>query len=331
MEAQAGTPAETKALGLASQESHRQMFRQRTVLLGETPLETLSRLSDAAHRWLRPQERTKEQIVDMIILEQFLSLLPEELQVCLRARGPASISISSKEIAQVVEAALQQREPAEVVAKLPVNFEEPSASLSESEQASVNPRQKTLYWKVIKESDESGSSSMGHSEIFTELNPSENTLRNSSVLFKHVASTARERCYACKDCGKSFAWKSTLKRHRMSHTANRPHKCHECGKSFQVRSTLVGHQKIHTGEKPHQCSHCGKSFRVKSALTQHQRLHTGEKPFQCPDCGKRFNERMKLVYHYRTHTGERPYQCFDCGKGFSIRSSLIRHNERVHP
>ncbi|XP_032997788.1 zinc finger protein 572-like [Lacerta agilis] len=193
-----------------------------------------------------------------------------------------------------------------------------------------HPRGKSSYmWPECEKCAPFSSDFVGHSETFTELNPSESTLSNSSVLFKHVASTARESCYACKDCEESFACKSTLDRHRMSHTANRPHKCHECGKSFQARSILVVHQRIHTGEKPHQCPDCGKSFRVKSSLTLHQRLHTGEKPFQCPDCGKRFNQRMKLVYHYRTHTGERPYQCFDCGKGFITRSSLVRH-ERVH-
>lgn len=42
------------------------------------PREALSRLRELCHQWLRPEIRTKEQIVELLILEQFLSMLPPD-------------------------------------------------------------------------------------------------------------------------------------------------------------------------------------------------------------------------------------------------------------
>lgn len=94
----------------ANMESHPQRFRLDTIPYGETPLETLSRLRNAIRRWLRPEERTKEQIVDMVILEQFLAVFPEDVQIWLRAREPRS----STEAAHLAETFLGQREPVDV-------------------------------------------------------------------------------------------------------------------------------------------------------------------------------------------------------------------------
>ncbi|XP_051851545.1 zinc finger protein with KRAB and SCAN domains 1-like isoform X2 [Antechinus flavipes] len=44
------------------------------------PREALSQLRELCCLWLRPESCTKEQILEMLVLEQFLSILPEELQ-----------------------------------------------------------------------------------------------------------------------------------------------------------------------------------------------------------------------------------------------------------
>lgn len=88
-----------------TEERNRQRFRLGTVPLGETPRQTLSRLDEAAQRWLRPQDRTKGQIMDMIILEQFLQVLPWGMQTWVRAKEPRS----SEEAAWLAEAYLGQQ------------------------------------------------------------------------------------------------------------------------------------------------------------------------------------------------------------------------------
>ncbi|XP_045860737.1 zinc finger protein with KRAB and SCAN domains 4-like [Meles meles] len=56
----------------------------------EGPREALSRLRELCCRWLRPETHSKEQIVELLVLEQFLTILPEELQAWVREQQPES-------------------------------------------------------------------------------------------------------------------------------------------------------------------------------------------------------------------------------------------------
>ncbi|XP_034841778.1 zinc finger protein 24-like [Mirounga leonina] len=54
------------------------------------PRLALSRLRELCRQWLRPETHSKEQIVELLVLEQFLTILPEELQARVRERHPES-------------------------------------------------------------------------------------------------------------------------------------------------------------------------------------------------------------------------------------------------
>nr|KAF6424349.1 zinc finger and SCAN domain containing 30 [Rousettus aegyptiacus] len=71
-----------------SQETYRQQFRQFGYSDSTGPREALSRLRELCHQWLKPEMYTKEQILELLVLEQFLSILPEELQAWLREHRP---------------------------------------------------------------------------------------------------------------------------------------------------------------------------------------------------------------------------------------------------
>lgn len=94
----------------ANREAGRQQFRLFTLLPGETLQEILSRLSITAVQWLCPQEHSKDQIVDMVILEQFLSVLPADMQTWLKAQEPGS----TKEAVQLAMA-YHKQEPAKPI------------------------------------------------------------------------------------------------------------------------------------------------------------------------------------------------------------------------
>uniref|UniRef100_K9ILN8 Putative c2h2-type zn-finger protein n=1 Tax=Desmodus rotundus TaxID=9430 RepID=K9ILN8_DESRO len=65
-------------------------FRQLCYHEMSGPQEALSRLRELCHWWLMPEVRTKEQILELLVLEQFLSILPKELQVWLQEYRPDS-------------------------------------------------------------------------------------------------------------------------------------------------------------------------------------------------------------------------------------------------
>ncbi|XP_061475668.1 zinc finger protein with KRAB and SCAN domains 8-like isoform X2 [Rhineura floridana] len=72
----------------ASLEVRRQHFRHHRYQEAEGPREMCRQLQELCHQWLRPERHTKEQILEVVILEQFLTILPQEIQNWVRDHGP---------------------------------------------------------------------------------------------------------------------------------------------------------------------------------------------------------------------------------------------------
>lgn len=73
-----------------SPETFRQLFRLFCYQEVAGPREALSRLWELCCRWLQPELRSKEQILEMLVLEQFLTVLPGEIQARVREWQPES-------------------------------------------------------------------------------------------------------------------------------------------------------------------------------------------------------------------------------------------------
>ena len=73
-----------------AQEIFRQQFRHFRYQDSPGPWLSLSWLQELCHQWLRPDTHTKEEILDLLVLEQFLSILPQELQVPVQEHHPES-------------------------------------------------------------------------------------------------------------------------------------------------------------------------------------------------------------------------------------------------
>ena len=65
-------------------------FRQLRYHETSGPQEALSRLRELCRRWLRPEARTKAQILELLVLEQFLSILPGEIRTWVQIHRPGS-------------------------------------------------------------------------------------------------------------------------------------------------------------------------------------------------------------------------------------------------
>ncbi|XP_008708171.1 zinc finger and SCAN domain-containing protein 5B-like [Ursus maritimus] len=73
-----------------SRETWHVSFRAFTSSEKSDPLEDLRRLSELCYLWLRPDLHTKEQILDTLVMEQFMISMPRELQVLVKESGVRS-------------------------------------------------------------------------------------------------------------------------------------------------------------------------------------------------------------------------------------------------
>ena len=77
------------------EETYRQRFRKLRPQESESPQEVITRLKDLATRWAREHE-TRDNLLDLIVREQFLAILPEDIRVAVIERQPKDSQEASK-------------------------------------------------------------------------------------------------------------------------------------------------------------------------------------------------------------------------------------------
>ncbi|XP_036136095.1 zinc finger protein with KRAB and SCAN domains 2 [Molossus molossus] len=71
-------------------ETFRRCFRQFCYKDVSGPHEAFSKLWELCCRWLKPEMRSKEQILELLVIEQFLAILPEKMQAWAQKQCPES-------------------------------------------------------------------------------------------------------------------------------------------------------------------------------------------------------------------------------------------------
>uniref|UniRef100_A0A8C6RFS8 Zinc finger with KRAB and SCAN domains 4 n=1 Tax=Nannospalax galili TaxID=1026970 RepID=A0A8C6RFS8_NANGA len=283
------------------------------------PQQALSQLRELCRQWLRPDMHSKEQILELLVLEQFLTILPADLQSWVREHPD-----SGEEVVVLLEYLERQLDepPPQVCVYVVRGTQAWSYALVvddcvSGQEMQTKPRDLPL---VEEYKDEGPEWTLCHTGA--EAGKQEGKLQ---TMQKNVARTKRHYCH---ECGKSFAQSSGLTKHKRIHTGEKPYECEDCGKTFIGSSALVIHQRVHTGEKPYECDECGKVFIVQtSSSTREPTLRRS--PYECDDCGKTFTQSCSLLEYHKIHTGEKPYQCNMCGKAFRRSSHLLRY-QRTH-
>ncbi|XP_060093832.1 zinc finger protein 397-like isoform X4 [Heteronotia binoei] len=347
--------------GVLSQEKQRQQFRGFCYQEAEGPRGAYRRLQEMCRGWLRVETHSKEQILEFLILEQLLNVLPSEIQSQVRESGPESCfqavalaeeflfrkekQVPLEEMAGSVSEAGQDPSESEQV-QLPMGVkeeEEGDTSLlgqrHENEEALREILTKGVESEELKEnfwnpdapeSQEGNLTENRRDESFHEIpvRPAKRAdERKNKFLGVNWGLQPEERSE--QNQGICSSQSGALTESETLPKGEKRYRCSECEKSFSKSTHLIRHQLMHTGERGYKCFECGKTFNQSAHLTSHQIIHTGEKPYKCTECGKSFNKSTNLLRHQRMHTGEKPHTCKDCGNHFSDKSSLIQH-QRVH-
>lgn len=84
---------------LRDTETCRQNFRNFPYPDLAGPRKALNQLRELCLKWLRPEIHSKEQILELLILEQFLTILPGEVRTWVKSQYPRS----SEEVVTLVE------------------------------------------------------------------------------------------------------------------------------------------------------------------------------------------------------------------------------------
>nr|XP_017204639.2 zinc finger protein 232 isoform X1 [Oryctolagus cuniculus]XP_017204640.2 zinc finger protein 232 isoform X1 [Oryctolagus cuniculus] len=328
----------------ASQEVFRQRFRQLCYQETPGPREALSQLRVLCCEWLRPERHSKEQIVELLVLEQFLAILPEQLRAWVRGRHPRS----GEEAVTVLEDLEKALEPEPQVGRGIGSVAGATSATSRLDRgAAVGGVAKFRPGQVpgpargpAQEEPWEKPPPLGATQETRDipLQPTEPRLKCesrdpqpfplSAQEYLHFPPVVIEDGAEPKDKGALLEPPSTeVESPASSETPATASLTSAFEATSQVEGALEQQQRNPKAGRPRQSPAQGASLR--QMVVTHKKAPPGKKDHECNECGKAFIYNSHLVIHQRIHSGEKPYKCSDCGKTFNQSSNLIQH-QRIH-
>ncbi|KAF5914768.1 hypothetical protein HPG69_005266 [Diceros bicornis minor] len=140
-------------------ETFRKCFRQFCYTDVTGPHEAFSKLWELCCRWLKPEMRSKEQILELLVIEQFLTILPQKIQAWAQKQCPES---GEEAVALVIHLEKETGRLRQQV-NSPVRSEKQAPLGAAWEVADFQPEQVETQPRVVSR-EEAGSLHSGHQE-----------------------------------------------------------------------------------------------------------------------------------------------------------------------
>ncbi|XP_040321126.1 zinc finger protein 444 [Herpailurus yagouaroundi] len=214
------------------------------------PREALGLLRALCRDWLRPEVHTKEQMLELLVLEQFLSALPADIQAWVCSRRPQSGEDAVALLEELWGPAM----------RAPQDVTEGSGVAVGKEDGVMMPLGDAVPGaEVLATGDPQAARPYKQEPGSPPPAPAAPPAPGPPAL------PAAPGTASCPECGKAALKPAHLLRHRQSHSGEKPHACPECGKAFRRKEHLRRHRGTHPGgpgpalrplparEKPHAC------------------------------------------------------------------------------